>query len=60
MRAYERFLTYAKIYTQSSEDTGVTPSTPIQWDLARVLEQELRDLGVQDVKLDEQLSLIHI
>lgn len=39
MRAYERFLTYAKIHTQSSEDTGVTPSTPIQWDLARVLEQ---------------------
>ena len=27
MRAYERFLTYAKIHTQSSEDTGVTPST---------------------------------
>lgn len=58
MRAYERFLTYAKIHTQSSEDTGVTPSTPIQWDLARVLEQELRDLGVQDVKLDEQWCIV--
>ena len=50
MRAYERFLTYAKIHTQSSEDTGVTPSTPIQWDLARVLEQ--------DVKLDEQWCIV--
>ena len=58
MRAYERFLTYAKIHTQSSEDTGVTPSTPVQWDLARVLEQELRDLGVQNVKLDEQWCIV--
>ena len=58
MRAYERFLKYAKIHTQSSEDTGVTPSTPVQWDLARVLEQELRDLGVQDVKLDEQWCIV--
>ena len=58
MRAYERFLTYAKIHTQSSEDTGVTPSTPIQWDLARVLEQELTALGVQDVKLDDQWCIV--
>ncbi len=58
MRAYERFLTYAKIHTQSSEDTGVTPSTSCQWDLARVLEQELRDLGVQDVKLDQQWCIV--
>ena len=58
MRAYERFLKYAKIHTQSSEDTGVTPSTPVQWDLARVLEQELRDLGVQDVKLDGQWCIV--
>lgn len=58
MRAYERFLTYAKIHTQSSEDTGVTPSTPCQWDLARVLEQELRQLGVQNVKLDEQWCIV--
>lgn len=58
MRAYERFLNYVKIHTQSSEDTGVTPSTPCQRDLARVLEQELRDLGVQNVKLDERWCIV--
>ena len=58
MRAYERFLTYAKVYTESSEGTGVTPSTPCQWDLARMLEQELKDLGLSDVKLDEQWCIV--
>lgn len=58
MRAYERFLKYAKIHTQSSEDTGVTPSTSCQWNLARVLEQELIQLGVQNVKVDEQWCIV--
>ncbi len=58
MRAYERFLTYAKIYTESADDTGVTPSTPCQWDLARLLEKELKELGVSDVKLDEQWCIV--
>ena len=58
MRAYERFLTYAKIYTESADETGVTPSTPCQWDLARLLEQELKDLGLSDVKLDEQWCIV--
>ena len=58
MRAYERFLKYARMNTQSSEDTGVTPSTPWQWDLARVLKQELDELGVEDVRLDEQWCIV--
>ena len=58
MRAYERFLTYAKVYTQSDESSGVTPSSSCQWDLARLLEQELKELGVSDVKLDEQWCIV--
>ena len=58
MRAYERFLTYAKVYTESSDATGVTPSTPCQWDLARMLEQEMKNLGLTDVKLDEQWCIV--
>ena len=58
MRAYERFLTYAKVYTQSDESSGVTPSSACQWDLARLLEQELKELGVSDVKLDEQWCIV--
>ena len=46
MRAYERFLKYAKIHTTSAEEQGVTPSTPCQWDLARVLVDEMKELGM--------------
>ena len=48
MRAYERFLKYAKIHTASAEEQGVTPSTSCQWELARVLVDELRQLGLED------------
>lgn len=58
MRAYERFLTYAKVFTQSDESSGVTPSSACQWDLARLLERELKELGVSDVKLDEQWCIV--
>ena len=42
MRAYERLLKYVKVHTTSAEDQGVTPSTPCQWDLARLLVDELK------------------
>ena len=53
MRAYERFLHYAKVNTQSAEGTGKSPSTYCQWELARLLERELRELGLRDVRLSE-------
>lgn len=58
MRSYERLLNYVKISTASAEEQGVTPSTPCQWDLARVLVEELTALGVSDVKLDEQWCIV--
>ena len=48
MRAYERLIKYVQIYTTSSEETGVTPSTPGQWDLARALVDELKGLGLEN------------
>ena len=53
MRAYERLITYAKVHTASAEDSDTVPSTARQFDLARLLEQELNDLGVSDVYVDE-------
>ena len=53
MRAYERFLDYVKIHTTSDDRTGATPSTPCQWELARLLERELKELGLEDVGVDE-------
>ena len=58
MKAYERFLNYAKVYTQSADEQGVTPSTSCQWDLARMLEREMKEIGLQDVKLDENWCIV--
>ena len=46
MRAYERLLKYVQINTESSPETGSTPSTPCQWDLANLLVDELKELGL--------------
>ncbi len=54
MRAYERFITYAKIHTASSEEFVKNPSTERQFDLARLLVRELKELGVQDARVDEK------
>lgn len=53
MRAYERMLNYVKVYTQSADGTGMTPSTECQWELARRLEGEMRELGLQEVRVSE-------
>lgn len=49
----KRFTTYVKIDTQSNEESDTTPSTPGQWDLLRLLEQELKEIGLEEVNLDE-------
>jgi tripeptide aminopeptidase len=56
----ERFLRYARICTTSDESRAgtETPSTPGQWDLLRLLEAELKEIGVGDVNLDDNGYLI--
>ncbi|AQQ54404.1 peptidase T [Planococcus lenghuensis] len=49
----ERLIRYAKIDTQSDAESTETPSTPGQWDLLRVLEQEMKDVGLEEVETDE-------
>ncbi len=51
--AMDRFLRYVKIDTQSAEDQTTVPSTKKQFDLARLLERELKALGAQDVHVSE-------
>ena len=54
----DRFLRYVKINTRSDEEvTDRTPTTENQWGLARLLEKELMDLGMQDVQLNEKCFL---
>jgi tripeptide aminopeptidase len=51
--AMDRFLRYIKIDTQSAEDQETVPSTKKQFDLANLLAKELKDLGVQNVRVSE-------
>ena len=53
MRAYERLLQYVKVYTTSDPTSGTHPSTQRQFDLARMLVEELHALGVEDAMVDE-------
>lgn len=46
-----RFLRYVQIDTRSDDQSADTPSTPGQWDLLRLLEKELKGLGLSDVLL---------
>ena len=54
MKAYERFLKYIAINTKSDDETGTVPSTSCQFDLARLLGQELKALGCANVTVDEK------
>ena len=53
MRAYERLLKYAVIHTTSDESADTVPSTARQFDLANVLAEEMKTLGIADVTVDE-------
>jgi tripeptide aminopeptidase len=50
--ALERFIRYAKIDTQSSEESQTYPSTAKQLDLLKLLVAELQQLGLADVDID--------
>jgi len=56
----ERFLKYVKIDTQSDEDSETIPSTDKQLNLARLLADEARELGLQDISLDKNGYLMAI
>lgn len=49
----ERLVRYAKIDTQSNEDSPTCPSTPGQLELANMLVDELKSIGMSDVTIDE-------
>lgn len=52
MTITERFLKYVSYDTQSSEETGTTPSTQKQMIFAETLRDELINEGLKDVELD--------
>lgn len=54
MRAYERLLKYVKVYTTSDDESDTVPSTDRQFELGTQLAEEMRTLGLQNVRIDEK------
>ncbi len=53
-----RFIKYVTIDTTSDPNNPAFPSTAKQWDLAKLLEQELKSIGLAEVELDENCYLM--
>lgn len=54
MKAYERLLKYVVIRTPSNEASTTTPSSKCQFNLANLLVEELKELGVEDAFVDDK------
>lgn len=57
MKAYERLLKYVVVRTPSDENSETVPSSQCQFNLAKLLETEMKELGLKDVHLDDQCYL---
>ena len=49
----DRLVRYCAVDTQSDADSATAPSTEIQYDLLRMLQAELTEMGAQDVTLTD-------
>lgn len=58
-KTIDNFLRYVKIDTQSSETTGTTPSTEKQHDLARLLAEELKAMGAEEIVYDKEHCYVY-
>jgi len=54
----DRFLRYVQIDTQSNPNSKTTPSTEKQWHLANELVYELKQIGMQDVSIDNNAYIM--
>lgn len=50
----DRFISYVTVDTQSDPNSTTTPSTSKQWDLANLLVDELKSIGLADVTIDSK------
>lgn len=58
MDIVDRFIKYARIDTQSVEQSTQTPSTQKQFNLAKEVEKEAVEMGLSDVSLDNNCYLM--
>ena len=52
-RLLQRLLDYVRIDTTADDQTTAYPSSEGQWELGRLLVQQLREIGLQDAEQDE-------
>ena len=53
MELLDRFLRYIKVYTTSDPQSDSVPTTDRQWDLAKILCGDLKEIGVEDAHISE-------
>ncbi|WP_378185184.1 peptidase T [Aquimarina sp. W85] len=53
-----RFTSYVTIDTESDPNSTTTPSTQKQWNLANLLVDELKKIGLSDVTIDENAYIM--
>ncbi len=58
-KVIENFLTYVKIDTESSEDSASTPSTEKQHDLAKLLVNQLKKMGAEEIVYDQEHCYVY-
>ena len=58
MDIVDRFIKYARIDTQSDENSTQTPSTQKQFNLAKEVEKEALEMGLSDVCLDNNCYMM--
>jgi len=54
----DRFVKYITVDTQSDPNNPAFPSTEKQWDLAHILVEELKEIGMDDVTLDDNCYIM--
>lgn len=58
-KTIENFLRYVKVDTQSCEESGTTPSTMKQHDLAKMLVTELKEMGALEINYDKEHCYVY-
>ncbi|MDF2878557.1 MAG: pepT [Clostridia bacterium] len=54
MKAYERLLKYVTIHTTSDDKSETHPTTERQFDLANLLAEEMRAIGIEEVRVTKE------
>lgn len=54
----DRFISYVTVDTESDPNSGTTPSTEKQWNLAHALVEELKAIGLEEVSIDKNAYIM--